>query len=180
MSAVPDPGGGMDAGVRANVLEPFFTTKEVGRGTGLGLATVYGIVKQSDGYISVYSEVGRGSSFKIYLPRIATPSDAPVGPQRGRPARGNETVLVVEDEPAVLTLSRRALETQGYVVLAASDATAALRIVERHGGTIHLLVTGVGMPGPSRPGPPPQPAPPRPRLPGVLLFRHPRGAGPLD
>src|SRR6266516_1021061 len=141
MLAVTDTGVGMDAGVRAHLFEPFFTTKEVGRGTGLGLATVYGIVKQSDGYISVYSEVGRGSSFKIYLPRIATPSDAPVGPQRGRPARGNETVLVVEDEPAVLTLSRRALETQGYVVLAASDATAALRIVERHGGTIHLLVT---------------------------------------
>ena len=147
MLAVTDTGVGMDAGVRAHLFEPFFTTKEVGRGTGLGLATVYGIVKQSDGYISVYSEVGRGSSFKIYLPRIATPSDAPVGPQRGRPARGNETVLVVEDEPAVLTLSRRALETQGYVVLAASDATAALRIVERHGGTIHLLVTDVVMPG---------------------------------
>src|SRR5881296_107448 len=147
MLAVTDSGVGMDAGVRAHLFEPFFTTKEVGRGTGLGLATVYGIVKQSGGYISVYSEVGRGSSFKIYLPRIATPAGAPAGPQRGRPARGNETVLVVEDEPAVLTLSRRALEAQGYVVLAASDATAALRVVERHGGTIHILVTDVVMPG---------------------------------
>src|SRR3989441_307333 len=147
MLAVTDSGVGMDASVRAHVFEPFFTTKEVGRGTGLGLATVYGIVKQSDGYISVYSEVGHGSSFKIYLPRIAQPADAPVSPQRSGPARGTETVLVVEDEPAVLTLSRRALEAQGYVVLAASDAAAALRVVERHGGTIHMLVTDVVMPG---------------------------------
>ncbi len=149
MLAVTDSGVGMDAGVRAHLFEPFFTTKEVGRGTGLGLATVYGIVKQSGGYISVYSEVGRGSSFKIYLPRIATPSGTPASPHRGRPARGTETVLVVEDEPAVLTLSRRALEAQGYIVLTASDAAAALRVVERHGGTIHLLVTDVVMPGKS-------------------------------
>src|SRR5438552_1959220 len=151
MLAVTDTGVGMDASVRAHVFEPFFTTKEVGRGTGLGLATVYGIVKQSGGYVSVYSEVGRGSSFKIYLPRIAKPADAPVSPARGRPARGTETVLVVEDEPAVLSLSRRALEAQGYVVLAASDPAAALRVVERHGGTIHMLVTDVVMPGLSGP-----------------------------
>src|SRR5437867_6763657 len=147
MLAVTDTGSGMDATVRAHLFEPFFTTKAVGKGTGLGLATVYGIVKQSDGSLSAHSEPGHGSSFKIYLPRIATPAGAPAGPQRGRPARGNETVLVVEDEPAVLTLSRRALEAQGYVVLAASDATAALRVVERHGGTIHILVTDVVMPG---------------------------------
>jgi PAS domain S-box-containing protein len=147
MLAVTDTGQGMDASVRAHLFEPFFTTKEVGKGTGLGLATVYGIVKQSGGYISVYSEPGRGSSFKIYLPRIETPADAPASAQKGGPARGSETVLVVEDEPAVLTLSRRALEAQGYVVLAASDAAAALRVVERHGGTIHLLLTDVVMPG---------------------------------
>ncbi len=147
MLAVTDTGVGMDASVRAHLFEPFFTTKEVGRGTGLGLATVYGIVKQSGGYISVYSEVGHGSSFKIYLPRIATSSGPAITPQRGRPARGTETVLVVEDEPAVLTLSRRALEAQGYVVLAASEPAAALRVVERHGGTIHLLITDVVMPG---------------------------------
>ena len=145
--AVADTGVGMDASVRAHVFEPFFTTKEVGRGTGLGLATVYGIVKQSGGYVTVYSEVGRGSSFKIYLPRIEKPADAPVSPARGGPARGTETVLVVEDEAAVLSLTRRALEAQGYVVLAASDAAAALRVVERHGGTIHVLVTDVVMPG---------------------------------
>jgi len=147
MFAVTDTGSGMDATVRAHLFEPFFTTKEVGKGTGLGLATVYGIVKQSDGYISVYSEAGHGSSFKIYLPRIATPVGSAAGPQKGGPARGTETVLVVEDEPAVLSLSRRALEAQGYLVLAASDAAAALRVVERHGGMIHLLLTDVVMPG---------------------------------
>ncbi|HLQ59905.1 MAG TPA: ATP-binding protein, partial [Gemmatimonadales bacterium] len=147
MLAVTDTGHGMDVNVRAHLFEPFFTTKEVGKGTGLGLATVYGIVKQSGGYISVYSERGRGSTFKIYLPRIATPSATPAAPPRVGAARGSETVLVVEDELAVLTLSRRALEAQGYVVLAASDAAAALRVVERHGGTIHLLLTDVVMPG---------------------------------
>src|SRR5881396_2452491 len=147
MLAVTDTGVGMDATVRAHLFEPFFTTKEVGKGTGLGLATVYGIVKQSGGYISVYSEPGHGSSFKIYLPRIATPAEPPAGAPKGGPAPGSETVLVVEDEPAVLTLSRRALESQGYVVLAASDADAALRVVERHGGMIHLLLTDVVMPG---------------------------------
>jgi len=147
MLAVTDTGVGMDAAVRAHLFEPFFTTKEVGKGTGLGLATVYGIVKQSGGYISVYSEPGHGSSFKIYLPRIATPAEPPAAALKGGPAPGSETVLVVEDEPAVLTLSRRALEAQGYVVLAASDADAALRVVERHGGMIHLLLTDVVMPG---------------------------------
>jgi len=145
--SVTDSGVGMDASVRAHLFEPFFTTKEVGKGTGLGLATVYGIVKQSGGYISVFSEPGRGSSFRIYLPRLDSTADKPATPQRGGPARGSETILVVEDEPAVLALSQRALEAQGYVVLAASDAAAALRVVERHGGTIHLLLTDVVMPG---------------------------------
>jgi signal transduction histidine kinase/CheY-like chemotaxis protein len=147
MLAVTDTGHGMDATVRAHLFEPFFTTKEVGKGTGLGLATVYGIVKQSGGYISVYSETGRGSSFKVYLPRIETAADHSATPSRGGPARGSETVLVVEDEPAVLSLSCRALEAQGYVVLRATDAETAQRIVERHGGTIHLLLTDVVMPG---------------------------------
>jgi len=147
MLAVTDSGTGMDATVRAHLFEPFFTTKEVGKGTGLGLATVYGIVKQSGGYISVYSEPGQGSSFKIYLPRITAPAGPGGAAQKTGAERGTETVLVVEDEPAVLTLSRRALEAHGYVVLAATDAAAAMRIVERHGGTIHLLVTDVVMPG---------------------------------
>src|SRR3989442_1702908 len=147
MVAVTDTGVGMDATVRAHLFEPFFTTKEVGKGTGLGLATVYGIVKQSDGYISVYSEVGRGTSFKIYLPRIDTPAPIQASPAKDRPDRGTETILVVDDEPAVLSLSRRALDAQGYVVLTASDASDAMRVVERHGGTIHLLLTDVVMPG---------------------------------
>jgi PAS domain S-box-containing protein len=147
MLAVTDSGTGMEATVRAHLFEPFFTTKEVGKGTGLGLATVYGIVKQSGGYISVYSEPGQGSSFKIYLPRITAPAGPAGAAQKTGAERGTETVLVVEDEPAVLTLSRRALEAHGYVVLAATDAAAAMRIVERHGGTIHLLVTDVVMPG---------------------------------
>jgi two-component system cell cycle sensor histidine kinase/response regulator CckA len=147
MIAVTDSGAGMDATVRAHLFEPFFTTKEVGKGTGLGLATVYGIVKQSGGYISVYSELGRGSSFKIYLPRIQASEAEDPSPPKAGVERGSETILVVEDEAAVLALGRRALEAQGYVVLAASDGTDALRVVERHGGKIHLLLTDVVMPG---------------------------------
>src|SRR5436305_11599363 len=104
MLALSDTGCGMDHETQARIFEPFFTTKDVGKGTGLGLATVYGIVKQSGGYISVYSEPGRGSSFKVYLPRIETPASAPAVAPKGGAARGSETILVVEDEPAVLTL----------------------------------------------------------------------------
>src|SRR5437773_283580 len=147
MLSVTDTGVGMDATVRAHLFEPFFTTKEVGKGTGLGLATVYGIVKQSGGDLSLASGPRPGPSINVYLPRIESTADLPVAPQRGGPARGSETILVVEDEPAVLTLSQRALEAQGYVVLAAADAAAALRVVERHGGTIHMLLTDVVMPG---------------------------------
>jgi len=148
MLAVTDTGTGMNANVRAHLFEPFFTTKEVGKGTGLGLATVYGIVKQSGGHISVYTELGRGSTFKVYLPRVHPPPRA-AAPAAIRPAamHGSETVLVVEDDAAVLALICRALKAEGYTILCASDGADALRIVERHGGEIHLLLTDVVMPG---------------------------------
>jgi two-component system, cell cycle sensor histidine kinase and response regulator CckA len=147
MVSVTDTGVGMEANVRAHLFEPFFTTKEVGKGTGLGLATVYGIVKQSDGYIAVDSAPGQGARFKIYLQRIQPAQAATPPAAKERLERGTETVLVVEDEAAVLTLSRRALEAQGYVVLAAASSADALRVVERHAGTIDLLLTDVVMPG---------------------------------
>jgi two-component system cell cycle sensor histidine kinase/response regulator CckA len=147
MLAVSDTGTGMDAEIKARLFEPFFTTKEMGKGTGLGLATVYGIVKQSGGYIWVYSELGRGTTFKIYLPRI----EADPEPLAPKPApvslRGSETVLVVEDEEAVRSLIRTVLETRGYVVMAAEGGEEALRLANAHDGVIHLLVTDVVMPG---------------------------------
>jgi PAS domain S-box-containing protein len=147
MLAVSDTGCGMDAETKAHLFEPFFTSKEKGKGTGLGLATVYGIVKQSGGYIWVYSEPGRGATFKIYLPRVeATPESlaakaAPVS------LRGSETVLVVEDEEPVRRLIRKVLETRGYVVIAAGGGEEALHLANAHDGVIHLLVTDVVMPG---------------------------------
>ena len=147
MLAVSDTGIGMDGHVRTHLFEPFFTTKEKGMGTGLGLATVYGIVKQSGGYIWVYSEPGRGTSFKIYLPRVEVAAD-PDTP-RSLPLvslLGSETVLVVEDEEPVRKVIRRTLETHGYVVLTASDGQEALTLAREHDGSIHLLLTDVVMP----------------------------------
>jgi PAS domain S-box-containing protein len=149
MIAVSDTGTGMSEETQAHMFEPFFTTKEKGKGTGLGLATVYGIVKQSGGFIWVYSELGHGSTFKIYLPRVAEPSErsagaAPTGAQR---SRGTETVLLAEDEPPVRAVARQVLERHGYTVLEAPSAESALDIATRYSGTIHLLLTDVIMPG---------------------------------
>jgi len=146
--AVSDTGCGMDAVTCSHIFEPFFTTKPSGKGTGLGLSTVYGIVKQSGGYIYVYSEPGLGSSFKVYLPRVLEGAEAPPPrPAAGR-LHGTETVLVVEDEDGVRALARQVLEKHGYTVLAARSGVEALAMAEncariRH--PIHLLLTDVVM-----------------------------------
>ena len=145
--AVSDTGVGMDAETRAHLFEPFFTTKGVGEGTGLGLATVYGIVKQSGGHITAYSEVGRGTTIKIYLPRVDAASEVRgAEPEPVVLRRGSETVLLVEDDEAVRELTREVLEMQGYTVLAVADAGEAPGVLERSSRPIHLLVTDVVMP----------------------------------
>jgi two-component system, cell cycle sensor histidine kinase and response regulator CckA len=145
--AVSDDGCGMDKETLANLFEPFFTTKDVDRGTGLGLATVYGIVKQNDGFINVYSEPDQGTTFKIYLPRhlsktVSLPEKEPDKPSE----RGHETVLLVEDEPSILKMTRMMLEREGYKVLAAGTPGEAIRLANEHAGEIHLLMTDVVMP----------------------------------
>ncbi|MFZ3202183.1 MAG: PAS domain S-box protein [Candidatus Acidiferrales bacterium] len=150
MLAVTDNGSGMDADTQAHIFEPFYTTKEKGKGTGLGLATVYGIVKQSGGYIWVYSEPGRGTTFKVYLPRIEDEVSANRLDDRihaGALPRGTEVILLVEDERGVRELSREYLEMAGYTVLEAEDGHTALELAAMHSGPIHLLMTDVVMPG---------------------------------
>ncbi|MFH1742854.1 MAG: response regulator [bacterium] len=148
MLALSDTGCGMDAETRERVFEPFFTTKEKGKGTGLGLSTVYGIVKQSGGCIYLYSEPGKGATFKIYLPRVeeATESAKPKRTSTGS-YRGTETILLVEDEEVVRNLVSRMLKEHGYTVLEASSGSEALQMCARREGPIHLLVTDVVMPG---------------------------------
>jgi hypothetical protein len=146
--AVSDTGTGMDAETQAHIFEPFFTTKEQGKGTGLGLATVYGVVKQSGGFIWVYSELGKGTTFKIYLPRVDEPAaSVPVVHIPSSLARGTETVLLAEDEEDVRDVAREFLESAGYAVLQAPGGQAALEIAAAHQGAIDLLVTDMVMPG---------------------------------
>ncbi|MDW8241552.1 MAG: ATP-binding protein, partial [Acidobacteriota bacterium] len=147
MLMVSDTGVGMSPQVRERIFEPFFTTKPRGQGTGLGLSIVYSVVKQLGGHIWVYSEVGKGTTFKIYLPRAhdrvnaiaaaLSPAEAP---------RGHETILVVEDEPGVLEVATETLRQQGYTVLSANSPAEALQIAQNYGEPIHLLVTDVVMP----------------------------------
>ena len=146
--AVTDTGIGMDEQIRAHIFEPFFTTKEKGRGTGLGLATVYGIVRQSQGWIGVHSEPGQGATFKIYLPRIdACPVTEEDAKSILTTLRGSETVLVVEDQENVRGLVTKVLKTYGYRVLEAASGGEALRLAQGHPGSIHLMLTDVVMPG---------------------------------
>ena len=146
---VIDTGCGMDAATQVRIFEPFFTTKQVGQGTGLGLATVYGIVKQHDGWIECTSAPGLGATFRVFLPFYTTPAPAPAGP--APPAdpelRGSETVLLVEDETAVRELSRLALQRLGYHVLLAASGPEALKVWRAHQAAIRLLITDLVMPG---------------------------------
>ncbi len=146
--AVSDDGCGMSKDVLARLFEPFFTTKGIGQGTGLGLATVYGIVKQNSGWMNVYSEPGQGTTFRLYLPRAAAKPDAAAGPATSaEPPRGSETILVAEDEKSIRVTTRLFLEPLGYTVLAAATPEEALRLAGAHAGPIHLLITDVIMPG---------------------------------
>lgn len=146
MLSVSDNGCGMSAETQAQIFEPFFTTKELGKGTGLGLSTVYGIVKQSDGTIWVYSEVDKGTTFKIYLPRVDEVRAAEASADSHIVPRGHETILVVEDEEIVRTLSTEILKSHGYRVLAAGNGEEGLRVCKEFYGAIDLLITDVVMP----------------------------------
>ena len=147
MITVTDTGVGMDAEVRSHIFEPFFTTKEAGKGTGLGLATVYGVVKQSGGYIWVYSEAGKGASFKILLPCVDESAvEVKLGSEREESPRGSETILLVEDESSLRKLVSQLLRTWGYTVLEASHGEEAINMARIHPGAIDLLLTDVVMP----------------------------------
>jgi two-component system cell cycle sensor histidine kinase/response regulator CckA len=145
--SVSDTGIGMDEQTKTHIFEPFFTTKEVGKGTGLGLATVYGIVKQSGGFIWVESALGKGTTFEIYLPLASGPaSKAEAEAKQAALRRGSETILVVEDEAGVRELAGQFLKAQGYAVLEAKDGIEALEIAARYEGTIHVILTDMIMP----------------------------------
>jgi CheY-like chemotaxis protein len=144
---ISDTGSGMDEETQAQIFEPFFTTKEEGRGTGLGLSTVFGIVKQSGGNVWVYSEVGHGTTVRIYLPRTLETASAPRPPATEVPAgRGSETILVVEDDEGVRNLVCTVLEHHGHTVIEAAAGDEAIELSRRFPGPIHLLITDMIMP----------------------------------
>ena len=152
MIAVTDSGCGMSPEILSRIFEPFFTTKEQGKGTGLGLATIYGIVKQSGGHISAYSEVGRGTTFKVYLPATHEEIDMPHVPSEERVApRGEETILVVEDEESLRSVTQEFLSNKGYQVIVAEDFQKAVEASENNSRHIDLLMTDVVLPGASGP-----------------------------
>jgi CheY-like chemotaxis protein len=132
---------------KAHLFEPFFTTKEIGKGTGMGLASVYGVVRQCGGWIEVASELGRGTRFRIYLPRAADMLPAVQDPVGQTLAPGRETVLVVEDVPTILKIVQLSLRKLGYMVLEAASPEGALTVLAQHTGPVHLLLTDVVMPG---------------------------------
>jgi nitrogen-specific signal transduction histidine kinase/CheY-like chemotaxis protein len=144
--AVSDTGIGMDRRALSHIFEPFFTTKDAGKGTGLGLATVYGIVKQSEGFIWVSSEPGRGARFEVYLPRVAAEAEPPPAAPASVLEGGSETILLVEDEEGVRCIVSEILEWYGYTVLRATGASEAVALARSHPGPIHLLLTDVVMP----------------------------------
>ena len=145
--SVSDTGSGMDEATKSHLFEPFFTTKETGRGTGLGLATVYGIIKQSKGFIYVYSEIGRGTTFKLYFPRIDNrPLEKPVKASPSRKLEGTERILVLEDEQQVLSIIESMLKRRGYSVLTANNGQAAVTQSRLDPGSIDLLITDLGIP----------------------------------
>jgi PAS domain S-box-containing protein len=147
MLAVSDNGCGMSKEIQGHIFEPFFTTKEMGKGTGLGLATVYGIVKQNNGFINLYSEIGKGTTFKIYFPRIMSYEKMrPVEPVSGIPVGHGEVVLLVEDEPAIREVTQAMLAELGYAVYSAGTPEEAIGIVNAHGDEIEMLITDVIMP----------------------------------
>jgi CheY-like chemotaxis protein len=143
---VTDTGCGMSAETLSHIFEPFFTTKEIGKGTGLGLATVYGVVAQQEGWIEVTSEVGHGTTLKIFLPVSADAAQSVRGDEAGNLSGGDETILVVEDEPSVREIMTHVLRQQGYRVLEASDGPEALKLWTEHGSEVDLLVTDIVMP----------------------------------
>jgi signal transduction histidine kinase len=149
--SVSDTGHGMDAATAAHIFEPFFTTKEPGKGTGLGLATVYGIVKQSGGHVNVYSEPGRGTTFRIYLPRVDAEAEQPVATPASPPPRGTETILLLEDADALRMLVREVLEDSGYTVVEGGTPEKALANARQHPGPIHAILTDVVLPQMSGP-----------------------------